>query len=417
MKKQVRFAALCAALMLGATSVTALSEAVSDAEPQPAAASADSTQQEQQSTPEEEQTQAEAPDLLDCGLDMLDHSVHYPQLTGMQDEALQAAVNDAIIETGRIQELIDRLPLVLTSEVPLKASYTAAIKGDVLSVCMQLSGPVYNMRPTHEWRTINIDLLTGEAITLDNLFTDPDAGKAALETYLEDEVAPLLSAHLLCSEVTPLPEHFTLDAQGLTLYYPIDRLSTLSSRAGAVNLQWYELDSLDLDDGGILARIGAQQSLTLSEHSPALISACVESGSLPGIPVQLGGSMKEATDAYRMLIDPDLCEGGRMFSLEDAAFRSIYLLTDALQRGWDNSEIQGIRADRINLYGLCTGITQRQAWLDVLGTPTASVVLDAERAEAWRLPAGISDYYTYGPYRLRLHSDEQGVLTSLFLIP
>lgn len=407
MKKPTYIAALCAVLLL-----MDLPAAVCEADP---AASPTPDAAQVQTDAAAEEAAASEPRLTAHGLSMLDHSVRYPQLTGLADEALQADINQRILDAGNIEALLNRMPMVIASSIPLTADYTAVLQNDVLSVAMSAEGPVYDGRATQVWSTVNIDLRTGAAITLKDLLTD--AGLEALEALLEEDVAPALSPHLLRSELTPLPETFVMDAQGLTLYYPIGRLSTLSGRAGAIQLQWYELTGLELSEGSAAERLGAVRALTLDSDSPALIADWVQRGQLPGIPVTLGGSMKEATDAYRMLIDPDLCESGRMFALEDAAFRDAWLLTDALQRGWDDSVIQGIRTDRISLYGLCTGVTRRDSWLGVLGDPYMSVTLQGDRAEAWRLPDGISDYYVFGEHRLRLHSDEQGVLTSVFLLP
>lgn len=104
-----------------------------------------------------------------------------------------------------------------------------------------------------------------------------------------------------------------------------------------------------------------------------------------------------------------------MFALEDASFRGVWLLTDALTRSWDKSTVQGIRCDRVSLYGLLSGHTTIEAWREALGEPDATVQVDAERAQSWRIVPGTSDYYVFGEHRLRLHADESGVLTTLFL--
>ena len=44
-----------------------------------------------------------------------------------------------------------------------------------------------------------------------------------------------------------------------------------------------------------------------------------------------------------------------------------------------------------------------------------TLTVDEARAESWRIVPGISDYYTFGDYRLRLHADENGILRSVFL--
>ena len=125
--------------------------------------------------------------------------------------------------------------------------------------------------------------------------------------------------------------------------------------------------------------------------------------------------MQELIDRYALLTDPDIYEGGRMIALEDGAFRQVWILTDALTEEFDQSVVQGIRADRLNFFGLCTGTTTREAWRAALGDPETTLAVDEARAESWRIVPGTSDYYPFGDCRLRLHADEDGVLRSVFL--
>ena len=101
--------------------------------------------------------------------------------------------------------------------------------------------------------------------------------------------------------------------------------------------------------------------------------------------------------------------------MEDGAFRGTYLLTDALTDGWENSVVQGIRADRANFYGLCIGSTTQAEWRAVLGEPDASVALNEDDAYAYNLETGTSDYYNDGGHQLRLHADTEGVLRNIFI--
>lgn len=78
--------------------------------------------------------------------------------------------------------------------------------------------------------------------------------------------------------------------------------------------------------------------------------------------------------------------------------------------------VHGIRSDRICLAGLITGVTERETWISLLGEPDSSISLAGDDAEAWRLCDGISDYYDLDGARLRLHSDADGVLTTVFLM-
>ena len=356
------------------------------------------------------------PALVDGGLELSGSSVRYPQLTGMADEALQQQLNDRILTAGDIENRLTRLALLMQSPVSMQVAYQAALSGDVLSCVFSALGAVTDERPTHVWSALNVDLTDGSDITFNQLFTDEEALRRDLEEYLDYGVGPELSAHLRNSELTPVPEVFGLTETGLTLYYPMERLSTLSDRAGAVTILWYELrEHLRLEDGDILPRIGARDMLVPAPDSGEKIRTAVEAGTLPGVPVTLGGSVQEATDTYRMLTDPDLYQDGRMFALEDAAFRQVWLLTDALtEKTWDKSVIKGLRADRFNLWGLYPGL-DRQAVEAMLGQPDTVLTLDADMADAYRLVPGESLYYNYTGVQLRLHFDAEGLLTSLII--
>ena len=350
------------------------------------------------------------------GLALGESYVYYPQVEGMEDAAVQDAVNAALLAACGAETLLARLPLTMHSAVPLQADYVCQQTGDVLSVVMKAQGPVQSDRATQVWYTANIDLTTGEAVTFEDIFLDAEAARLALTDELEWGIAPLLSAHLRNSQLTPLPESFGLSETGLTLYYPMEQLSTLSDRAGTVSFRWAEmLEHLKLGEGTILNRIGAEKMLTLDETSAEAIRTAAESGQLPGIPVKLGGSVQEAVDAYRLLMDPDLYENGRMMQLEDGAFRGVYLLTDSLTDSWERSVIQGIRADQVNLYGLMTDVTTQAEWRSVLGEPDATVEVDEVKAESNRILPGYSDYYNFDGVQLRLHANDEGVLASLFI--
>ena len=356
------------------------------------------------------------PAVIRQGLELGEGYVYYPQVEGMEDETLQQNVNAALLASTGAETLLTRLALTMHSPAPLQADFTHQLMGDVLSVTVKAQGPVENDRATQVWYTANIDLTTGQAITLDNLFTDPSAARLALEELLEWGVAPLMSAHLRSCQLTPLPETFGISEAGLMLYYPMDQLATLADQAGKISIKWCELlEHLRLGEGSILRRIGAERMLTLDESSAASIRTQAESGMLPGLPIKLGDSVQAAVDTYKLLIDPDLYENGRMIQLEDGAFQDVYLLTDSLTDSWENSVVQGIRADQINLFGLMTDVTTQAQWRAVLGEPDASVEVDESKAELNRILPGCSDYYNYNGVQLRLHANDEGVLASVFL--
>ena len=172
---------------------------------------------------------------------------------------------------------------------------------------------------------------------------------------------------------------------------------------------------MNWSEDGIPGRIGAAEMVTLTEESRDRIREMTESGQLPDIPVKPGDSVKEWTDRARLLNDPEEYAGGRMFALEGAAFRDVYVLSDKVSSHWDESRVQGIRADRGCFWGLCIGETAAEEWHMLLGEPDATATLDAEAAEAERTVPGTCDYYQYGNYRLQLHCGEDGILASVTL--
>lgn len=358
-----------------------------------------------------------APEVKEVALDMMGSSIRYPQLTGLADEAVQQAVNAAIMQQGRIEARLNRAAALISAPVKLNVSYecTWFDPAGVFSCAILADGAVNNNRATQEWAGINIDLRTGEEITADALFTDADEARAALEMLLDEQLAPELSAHLAAGSLTPLPDTFTISPSGITFRYPIKQFRTLSDRAGTVTFLWSEISHLlRLEEGSVLE--GAVMHLTLDETSRERIADAVAEGGFDGIPAAVGDGMQALIDRYALLNDPDIYEGGRMIALEDGAFRQVWLLTDGLTEEFEESVVQVIRADRLNLHGLMTGVTTMEAWRAALGQAEYTVAVDDAQAESWCILPGTSDYYTMGEYRLRLHADENGVLRSVFLM-
>lgn len=359
---------------------------------------------------------APEPVIEERALELMSSSVRCPQVTGLGDEELEAAVNERIMTDGGFQGYFDRMALLISDPTGLTVTYDAQILGDVFLCVAEASGAVVNTRPTHVWTAANVDLTDGHAITWDDLFTQPEEALTAIGAYLDENVAPELSAHLSAGSLAPLPETFGLTPYGLTLLYPIEQLSTLQDEAGAVVVHWSEIrEYLKLEEGGLLDRIGAAMNLAFPDDALTALTEALGGGSLPGVPAAIGQSVQELTDLYGLQIDPDLYEGGRMLLPDDSAFRQVWLLTDALTDGWDTSVVQGLRADRLNLMGLQTGVTTRDDYLAALGEPESTLNVDEERALNWRIVPGTSDYYTLGEYRLRLHADEAGILRSVFI--
>ena len=360
---------------------------------------------------------AEEAGLTEKSLELGNSSIRYPEIAGMADETLQQLVNEQIQADLGVDGYLQRIMTLISEEnLYVRVEWDGAVNGDVLSCVLSAEGALENSRSTHRWTWSNIDLRDGHGIAFDELFKDGEEARTALEEYLDWEVAPELSAHLGNSELTPLPDGFRLEKTGLTLLYPVASLSTLKDRAGDIRIGWNEIrDVLDLEEDSVPARIGAADMITLTEGSADRIREMTESGQLTDIPVHVGDGLRELTDRYHLLTDPDVYEGGRMFALEGGYFRDVYLLTDHVNEQWDDSVVQGIRMDRGCAWGLCIGQTSREEWQEILGEPEYTAALDADKAEAWRREPGECDYYRFGEYQLQLYSDAEGTLVSITL--
>ncbi|MBQ6061652.1 MAG: hypothetical protein IJL36_09455 [Clostridia bacterium] len=360
---------------------------------------------------------ADGVSLTEMSLALGNSVVRYPAADGIADETLRQAVDEKMKTGLDTDTYLNRMMTLISEEsLRIETAWEGAVLGDVISCVVSAEGALADSRSTHRWTWSNIDLRDGHEITLDELFTDGEAAREALGQYLDFEVAPELSAHLANSELTPLPDGFRLERTGLTLLYPVDRLSTLRDRAGAVKIGWNEIrEYLNNEEDGIPARIGAAEMITLADESAERIREMAESGRLPDIPVKIGDGLKALTDHFHLLTDPDVYEGGRLFALEGASFRDVFLMTDFLSEKWDDSIVQGIRMDRGCAWGLCVGETAREDWRTALGEPDDETELDGEKAEANRMEPGACDYYNFGNYQLRLYCDEDGILSSIVL--
>ena len=351
----------------------------------------------------------------DAGLVLGDCSVRYPVIAGMSDSALQDQINDQIVADTEADAYLARMSQLLSGG-SLRVTWDGRIRGRVFSCSVSAEGALETARNTHRWTWSNVDLETGQEIGWEDLTQDPDALRERIGEILTWDVAPELSAHLENQELLPVPEGFVLSHGGLTLLYPMNQLSTLSGRAGAVRISWNLIrDEVNTEEGSVLDSFGVNRALDLMEAGAERIRAMTEEGTLPDLPVQLGAALKPLTDEYHLLIDPDVYEAGRLFSLEGAAFQDIQLLTDYLSESWDDSTVQGIRMNSGCVWGLCVGETARESWRSVLGQPDSEVTLDRDAADLWRVEPGTCDYYQFGSHQLRLYADQEGVLSCIIL--
>ncbi len=342
-------------------------------------------------------------------------SVTYPVLQGLSNTSVMDAVNKVIFDKAQIQSRLDTLNRLTDGGWGLTVTYESSLTGSIFSVAVSALGEMANGRMGQTYTALVFDLSTGKQLTAGDVFSDADGAFSLMEQKLEEEVQPYLSGYMENDSLTPIPrDNFYLTPDYITFYYPQSQFSMLSGYSGGCSFGYYELaEYLNLTEGSALSLLGAGDHLLITGSTASNVGSAVSEGYLPGIGAKLGERLMDRLNQYRLLVEPDYYPGGRFFEVEAPEFRSIWLLTDALTESYDANQVLGIRADRVNLYGIRTGMTTIQEWREALGQPESTAELDDFTASDYRLPAGTSDYYTFGQNTLRLHADETGVLTSV----
>lgn len=348
--------------------------------------------------------------VKEAKIEIGDNAVRYPQLTGMTDETIQQRINDDIVLSGDITAHILTLGAIGQSPSRLNVSYDSYLDEHIFSVVLSAKGKLSNNQNGQSNVALTYDLSTGERVGLKSLFKDLPAAVSHMEALAEESLSAELSDYLENTALSPLPvDNFMITADGITFYYPTRQFSYLSGYGGACQFYYEEiLEFLSTD--GFLAQMGVLPKSVAPDDQRRLIETSVKAGKLPHVPVELGQAMAQIVERYRLVRAPDTFPGGRYFVMEAPAFRSVLLISDNMQDGYEHSSLRGIQVKRGGLYGLLIGKSQRTDWQKSLGEPDSSIQFTENMAFDYGLPVGQSDVYRYGDYELRLHSDQEGVL-------
>jgi len=332
--------------------------------------------------------------------------VRYPQLEGLEDEEVQRRINDQIVAASGIAEHLVTLVSIGQNPWTLRVDGQGSLwREKALSVLISARGKLPGERDGHRYTALCFDLRTGERLTLADVFTDVEKAASRMEAIAVDSLAEEMNGYLEASDLTPLPrDAFTLDDRGITFWYPSDQFRLLSGYAGAVQFWYEELDGLWKEP--------ETEALTNAEIRSG-VEKSVEAGTLPKVPAQMGQPVKELTEAYRLLREPDAFPGGRYYVLEDPAFRGVLIISDALDDG--SSVVEGIQLKRGGLCGLLIAETARERWREALGDPDEEIQMTQSMAYDYNLPQGQCDVYHFGTNELRLYADETGVLSAIQL--
>ena len=361
--------------------------------------------------------EAPQPTVKDMRTEIGENYVAYPQLEGLSDEAVQQRVNDdVVLSTGAARHLVT-LSTLGQSSWGLQVDYTAFLKDDIFSVVVSASGKQPTGRDGHAYTALTYDLRTGSRLTLDKLFADPAQAVAYMEESVIASLADELSSHLENGELTPLPvDSFTVDGDGVCFWYPYDQFAYLSEFSGACEFGYTELAPYLISDGdGVPARIGALAKQYTDAEAAAAIRQSVKEGRLPHIPVTLGDTMNDVIQQYRLLRTPDEYPGGRYYTMEAPKLRDVYVISDNISDGWEHSVVEGLRAERGELFGLTIGQSKQEQWTKLLGQPSQAIVITESMSYDYNLPAGQCDVYELEGHELRLYADGNGVLCAIQL--
>lgn len=201
----------------------------------------------------------------------------------------------------------------------------------------------------------------GRLAAWDDLFADGDAAAARIEGIAAE--ATYANAYSEYNRTAPVPrDNFALGENQLLLFYPPRQLSHFSGNAGALALYAYELDGF-LKETVPLARgdvSGAPEGLVLA----------LRSGALPGLlsPWAIGTGMQAADDALTLVDVPDYDAISALWHFEAPQMRGVTLLSDKADDRVQTAQITGIRAERIDFYGLLPGISRRADVVSALGS-------------------------------------------------
>lgn len=343
----------------------------------------------------------------------------YPVVSGIEDEIVQGKINTAI-ETGLSLEST-RLTMKRIVERGGEAEGEATLlmdtavyqKGDVLSVAVSRRGEQADGSLGDSVTAMVFDLKKGDRIPLEALFADPQASLGAMEGIIETEIGGSLNAYMENAKITPMPrDNYSIDALGVTVYYPASQYSMVSGSAGACQFYFYELE-----DG--LSELGKTLSAAEETADAAKgIRDAVSAGAFPNwvADVKLGEPIGTYMKKYTQLTDPDYTLESRVYLFEEPQLRGMSLET------WlyaeceeEEAPLTAIRAARIDLFGIRPGISTLAECEKLLGAPDGRATLDGNDAVDLMLEPGDSLFYVSGENTLEIHADQQGVVSCLIL--
>lgn len=362
------------------------------------------------------ETPAGAPAVQSVVMEKDGNRLEYPQLSGLADAAIQQLINDDIVLSADLtSHMITFATLTPDSLWGLQVSYEACVNERVASFVISAEGKMPNNRQGQTNTPLTYDLQTGRRLTPADLF----ANEAEAAQWLEEEALRTLGEEISdyedSSALIPFPmDRFSLDEYGITFWYTPQQFTTIAGRAGACRFDYDEIRHLlNTAEDGLPVASGLLQPVPDADAQRMMIRQAAENRRLPQLPVTLGEPMTDIVDRYALSRTPDEFPGGRYFAMEHPLFRSIYLISDAMESGYEHSVLEGIQLRRGAFCGLLIGKAAQEDWRQLLGDPAEIITITEGMAYDYGLPAGSCDIYHTNGCTVRFYADDQGVLAAV----
>lgn len=342
----------------------------------------------------------------------------YPQLTGLADAEIQRMINDDIFLSANLSaHMITFATLTPDSLWGLQVTYEAYVTDRVASFVISADGKMPNSRQGQTCTALTYDLTTGKRINAEALFEDFPEAIAWLEEEALSTLGEEISDYEDSSALLPLPvEQFSLDRSGITFWYAPEQFKTVNGRVGACQFTYDEIRHLLKNDPqGIPAALGLLETYANAQEQKDAIDQAMTDGKLEQWPVALGDAMPLVVDTYGLTRTPDEFPGGRYFVLEHPLFRSVLLISDAMEAGWEHSVVEGIQLRRGGVGGLLIGQACKQDVQTVLGNPDETIQMTENMAYDYHLTTGECFLYHHQSATLRFYFDDAECLTAIQL--
>ena len=354
------------------------------------------------------------------------------------DESLVPAlerINQAILEKARIPEYLQLLSALTPGGAGLRMDCSVTLCASAengqrtvtdryASILFSAEGKMLSGRPSQVYYPMTFDLLTGEEVTFDQMFSDPDGAKAFIEEYLEEKVEPELSTYLENSQLFPVPyDRFWLDGLGnMILYWENSQLSFLSGYSGSVAFRRSELAPwLDLTENGVIPHLSYDRyALGQSvEKQAENLWYMLQTGRLIwAASIGTGSHLSVSGRNLRVTTDSGYYPGGAYLEVEEPRYRGTLILTD------DSEDyVIGLLSGNADLFQIHTGETGLADAIAFLGRePDAQIPMDDAAAEMYRVCPGTAAVYHLEPWLdgpahvFTLFSDENGTVQYVSLI-